>query len=86
MNLERLKDRIRHSGDFTALEKRYLEERIEGEPMKHGKWKDYPSCWGCSQCGRTVSKKYISLPVIECYRFCPYCGAKMEGSEKNGEA
>lgn len=46
---------------------------IEAEPVRRGKWivKAYP--WdACSLCGTYVNG-------YDCWRYCPYCGAKMEG-------
>ena len=40
--------------------------------VKHGQWEDCSNGWMCSECHRDSSKDY---------KFCPYCGAKMEGKE-----
>lgn len=45
---------------------------IDAEPVRRGRWiaKAYP--WdACSLCGTYVDGYY-------CWRYCPYCGAKME--------
>lgn len=46
---------------------------IEAEPVRRGRWvaKGYP--WNaCSCCGTYVNG-------YDCWSYCPYCGAKMEG-------
>lgn len=40
--------------------------------VKHGQWEDCSNGWMCSECNRDSSKDY---------KFCPHCGAKMEGKE-----
>ena len=53
---------------------------IETEPVRYGRWvKKDPHCaglaclWNCSECGEESDD--------EGYRYCPNCGAKMEGGE-----
>ena len=43
--------------------------------VKHGQWEDCSNGWMCSECNRDSSKDY---------RFCPHCGAKMNGGTGNG--
>ena len=47
---------------------------VEAVPVVHGRWKTTDTllgrCCVCSVCG--------SCPTME-YRYCPYCGAKMDG-------
>lgn len=38
INKDLLLSRIQHSGDFTALEKWYLEELVKAPPIIHGSW------------------------------------------------
>lgn len=48
---------------------------IDAEPVRHGHWniiKGMPT--QCSSCGYYVKQKT--------YKYCPYCGAKMEGVEE----
>ena len=40
--------------------------------VKHGRWEDCSNGWMCSECYRDSSKDY---------RFCPYCGVKMDRKE-----
>lgn len=77
INKDLLLDRILHSGDFTALEKRYLEGLVESSPRKHGRWvKDIGDGEGyhCSEC--RIWKKNIILA-----NYCQSCGAKMDRKE-----
>lgn len=51
---------------------------VDAEPVIHGKW-DYVTVvdegfWRCSNCG-TPSE---ALGVKYLYRYCPFCGAKMD--------
>lgn len=53
---------------------------VDAEPVRHGRWvKKDPHCaglaclWNCSECGEESDD--------EGYRYCPNCGAKMEGGE-----
>ena len=53
---------------------------IEAEPVRHGRWEDNPhkmmgECPCCSECG--------SFNPIK-YRYCPNCGAKMDGGKDDG--
>ena len=50
---------------------------IDAMPIKHGRWiKNDPHCdglaflWNCSECG---------VESDEGYRYCPACGARMDG-------
>ena len=51
-------------------------------PVKHGRWIDCENDkWECSECGRIMwfSPRLDVKPSD--YRFCPNCGAKMDGPE-----
>lgn len=57
-------------------------------PVRHGRWVDH--CvrdWRCSECGDKIIK-FRSVDGY-CYddkpNFCPNCGAKMDGGDKNDE-
>lgn len=71
--------RILHSGDFTALEKRYLEGLVKAPPRKQGRWiKGMLDGEGyhCSEC--RVWKR-----VIVTAHYCPNCGAEMNGGDNH---
>ena len=77
INKDLLLDRILHSGDFTALEKRYLEGLVKSPPRKHGRWVKAigdGEGYHCSVC--RIWKKTIILA-----NYCQSCGAKMDRKE-----
>ena len=64
---------------------------IEAEPVRHGRWKWANGYVGtmaeCSVCGSSPMSFYAlpknqigRLPV---YKYCPRCGAKMDGVDEN---
>lgn len=88
INKDLLLSRILHSGDFTALEKRYLEKLVVTD-SNVGHWMPEVSAaprkgWQCSSClAMTETAHY-------CYRcyydFCPKCGVRMrEGDSHVGK-
>lgn len=77
INKELLLQRILHSGDFTALEKRYLEGLVKALPRKQGRWiKGMLDGEGyhCSEC--RIWKKHIATAY-----YCGNCGAEMIGGD-----
>ena len=54
-------------------------------PVKHGHWislDDYFEDAQCSECGDALVIGDCSFnDFCECYKFCPNCGAKMDGGE-----
>lgn len=54
---------------------------IDAAPVVHGRWVCEPDRirhWYCSECGRVEGVTY------EWMKYCPNCGAKMDGGEDNG--
>lgn len=54
-------------------------EGITGEevqPVKHGKWigVDYDTYFECSECK--------NMTDWQLYKYCPYCGARMDGERR----
>jgi hypothetical protein len=53
---------------------------IEAEPVKYGRWKKDDLVWdetpssNCSCCGQGISDECINW-----FKYCPNCGAKMDG-------
>ena len=54
---------------------------VEAEPVRHGHWKikkasihPYGNDVCCSECGHTMGSSFG-------YKFCPMCGAKMDGEQ-----
>ena len=62
---------------------------IEAEPVKCAKWEyiaDFGdgNCYGhCSNC-KTQHKAQNRTALIGSYRYCRWCGAKMDGGADNG--
>ena len=66
-------------GAKYILEKLDAAPTLEVVPVVHGQWKTtdtyFGKCCACSVCG--------ARPTLE-YRYCPYCGAKMDGGNEDG--
>jgi len=48
---------------------------IEAEPVRHGKWIEYPTADGMNQCSNCGVLRFGES------NYCPNCGAKMRKSE-----
>lgn len=63
---------------------------IEAEPIKHGKWiplypHDVPITneYKCSVCGLGFDEdEETECVVYDTFKYCPHCGAKMDGVEE----
>ena len=63
----------------------YLKTLPSAQPVRHGHWideglynDDFPyHAWKCSECG-----EYMIEIDVPWYKFCPECGAKMDGGEE----
>ena len=63
-------------------------------PVKHGKWLNFygnyttAECDVCGECFEVTfegeSNKMLFDAFRQSYRYCPNCGAKMDGGENNG--
>ena len=54
---------------------------IDAEPIKHGIWEEEPYVWRCSEC-----QKWLMLEQGDAdMNFCPHCGARMDGGDKNAD-
>ena len=60
---------------------------IEVEPVKHGRWIGAPICGNdncrCSECG-SWHNIHVNLRGEIMQKYCPNCGAKMDGDRKEG--
>ena len=60
---------------------------IEAEPVKHGRWIGAPLCGNdncrCSACG-SWNNIHANLHGEIMQKYCPNCGAKMDGDRKEG--
>ena len=53
---------------------------VDAVPVVHGRWKEDPSGYGfwiCSACGFVSEASAADM----LYKFCPVCGAKMDGKD-----
>ena len=57
------------------------------QPVKHGHWEEedtmpYDNFVVCSECGMNLShQNYTKEEWQESFRYCPNCGARMDGGE-----
>ena len=55
-------------------------------PMRHGRWIGIPLCGSddceCSECGNWCNI-HVNLCGEPIQKYCPYCGAKMDGGSSN---
>ena len=57
-------------------------ETVEAEPTKHGWWRHYEGTLTCSVCHTEIYDDIIELLGDDVPRYCPNCGARMDGGEK----
>ena len=75
----------RHGVSNTLIERMSIADvpTIGAEPVKHGRWEfKHPNGWACSECGEwglMIDNRGICKS-----NYCPNCGAKMDGGERNG--
>lgn len=60
-------------------------EMVEYVEVKHGEWKH--ECLECSVCKRNISEiydadSYMAYGIEDELKYCPYCGAKMDGGKR----
>lgn len=56
---------------------------VEAEPIRHGHWVNgFNSPLKCSSCGIVNRANEITLRTD--FKFCPYCGAKMDEGREDG--
>lgn len=55
-------------------------QREHAKEIIHAEWWDYGTYLECSECGATYDVKAENKPD---YRYCPFCGAKMDGGLKD---
>ena len=60
---------------------------VDAVPVVHARWIDSPNipeCVVCSNCMSDGLSAQVLAPAPVHYRFCPCCGARMDGEEING--
>ncbi len=82
-----------HEAVIEILEKDYI-PAADVEPVKHGEWNDLYGDYKiakCSKCGEEyeVSDTGTALLMLfkafkDYYKFCPRCGARMDGEAEDG--
>ena len=75
-------DNIMGLGVMMAIRKVKDAPTIEAEPVRHGEWVECGFRAKCSVCGGSGS---IYDAPINPYKYCPYCGAKMDGGNNEQE-
>lgn len=72
-----LVERIFADGVYTVIEAMPAADVV---PVRHGRWKaiiwNYTPYMECSVCHAVTRSKFVKR-----WKFCPNCGAKMEGAE-----
>ena len=53
------------------------EETIDAEPVRHGRWIIDDGCSYCSVCRNNFKKA-----IMNHAKYCPMCGAKMDGERR----
>lgn len=54
---------------------------VETEPVRHGNWKPFDEDeYTCSLCGNIFVTMDGGHPLSSGFKFCPFCGAKMDGN------
>lgn len=73
-----------NSGLDRALFSLNYAPTIETEPVRHGEWEFDPESytWNCSECHDCEEDGCMDGSVLSNY--CPNCGAKMDGAEREG--
>lgn len=82
INKDLLLDRILHSKELTALEKRYLEGLVKSPPRKQGRWMNtsQPNQLRCSCCDIIHFIAQYPTGQINC---CPNCSAEMNRGDNH---
>lgn len=80
--------------NFNGIDTRfcnYFKNKADVQEVKHGKWKQIEDslgwqevrCAECSVCGEDwiIEEDYSFEDFTEYWRYCPNCGAKMDGGK-----
>ena len=73
-------------GDSCPLYRWFKAKVLEIEkgiaPVVHGRWEVNGLFYTCSLCRRSISHEHDFYLNPTAYKFCPYCGAKMDGERR----
>lgn len=67
---------------IEILEEIYLSPAADVAEVKHGRWRWEGKFKACSNCGSHV--EWNETLGANFWKFCPYCGTKMDGEKENG--
>ena len=78
-----LKTSFEEDGHLSSYIEEYIDNAptIDAEPVRHGLWiqsKIVPDYHYCSLC-KVAHKMQMSCNVYVLLKYCPHCGAKMDG-------
>ena len=72
------------AGNHSALKALInMQPTVDAVPVVHGHWKEDTGGYGfwlCSHCGFVSEASAADL----LYRYCPHCGARMDGKDGDG--
>ena len=85
-----LKTSFEEDGHLSSYIEEFIDNAptIDAEPVRHGQWinkKTVPAFHHCSICGVT-NKMQVSCNKYVMLRYCPNCGAKMDGGKDDENA
>lgn len=56
---------------------------VDAEPVRHSKWKPFDEDeYSCSVCGNIFVTMDGEHPLSNEFKYCPFCGAKMDAERK----
>lgn len=59
---------------------------IEADPVRHGRWIDNGDYAICTECSGRSATQYDGVePIALMTRYCPHCGAKMDGGAEDDQ-
>ena len=82
-----LQGRAASKGELTGISKAWKRIKalpsVDAVPVVHGHWKEDTGGYGfwiCSHCGFVSEASGADI----LYRYCPHCGARMDGKDGEG--
>ena len=72
-----------NAGATRAANRIKLLSAVEAEPVRHGHWEPFDEDeYTCSLCGNIFVTMDGEHPLSNEFKFCPFCGAKMDAGRK----
>ena len=63
---------------------------VDAESVRHGRWEELKDgmleCSECHSIAPYEENRWGDVVNVTSYDYCPWCGAKMDGGENDGEA